>query len=243
MKKLLIALVASFSFQLAWAAADATAPAMPAVKGEVLEVMDVDIYTYLRLKTANGEVWAAVNKTALKKGAQVTIDNPMAMRNFESKTLKKTFGTIVFGTIGPAAGTAASTPAAGAAGKPADLGQVHGNAAKMPDAEVGKVAKAPGENGRTVAQVNAERLALKGKTVSIHAKVVKVTAGIMGKNWVHLRDGSGSATDQSNDVLVTSKDRPKVGDVVTAKGVVNTDVNLGAGYTYKVLVENATFTP
>jgi hypothetical protein len=242
MKKLLIALVASLSFQLAWAAADATAPAMSAVKGEVLEVKDVDIYTYLRLKTANGEVWAAVTKAPVKKGEQVAIENPMAMRNFESKTLKKTFDTIVFGTLGPANGAAPATAAA-ASGKPADLGKVHGNVVKTPDTEVAKVAKAPGADGRTVAQVNAERLALKGKTVSIHAKVVKVTSGIMGRNWIHLRDGSGSAADQSNDVLVTSKDRPKVGDVVTAKGVVNTDVNLGAGYTYKVLVENASFAP
>jgi hypothetical protein len=242
MKKLLIALVASLSFQLAWAAADATAPAMSAVKGEVLEVKDVDIYTYLRLKTANGEVWAAVTKAPVKKGAQVTIDKPMVMRNFESKTLKKTFDTIVFGTLGPANGAAPPTAAA-ASGKSDDLGKVHGNVVKTPNTEVAKVAKAPGADGRTVAQVNAERLALKGKTVSIHAKVVKVTPGIMGRNWIHLRDGSGSAADQSNDLLVTSKDRPKLGDVVTAKGVVNTDVNLGAGYTYKVLVENVTFAP
>ena len=77
--------------------------------------------------------------------------------------------------------------------------------------------------------------------VIIRAKVVKVTAGVMGKNWVHLRDGSGSAADHSNDILVTSKDEPSVGDVVIAKGVVKTDVNLGSGYAYKVLVEDASF--
>jgi hypothetical protein len=61
----------------------------------------------------------------------------------------------------------------------------------------------------------------------------------MGKNWAHLRDGSGSAADNSNDVLVTTKDQTKVGDVVTAKGVVHLDKDFGAGYTYKVLVEDA----
>ncbi len=240
MKKLLIALVAAFAVHLAWAAGDATPPATQVVKGEVLEVKDVDAYTYLRLKTAKGETWAAVNKAAIKKGAQVTIDNPMVMRNFESKTLKRTFDTIVFGTL---AGPGAAAPSAAAGTPPAggSLSQIHAGVAKAPETPVSKVAKAEGTNGRTVAEVNADRLALKGKPVAIHATVVKVTAGVMGKNWVHLRDGSGSAADNTDDILVTSKDLPKVGDVVTAKGVVKTDVNLGAGYAYKVLVEDATF--
>jgi hypothetical protein len=107
--------------------------------------------------------------------------------------------------------------------------------------DVVMVAKADGANARTVAEINADRLALNDKPVTVRAKVVKVTAQVMGTNWVRLRDGSGSAADNSNDILVTSKDEPKVGDVVIAKGVVKTDVNLGSGYTYKVLVENASF--
>jgi hypothetical protein len=103
-----------------------------------------------------------------------------------------------------------------------------------------KVAKAEGANARTVAEVNADRLALKDQPVTIRASVVKVTPGVMGRNWIHLRDGSGSAADSSDDILVTSSDEPKVGDVVVATGVVRTDVNLGSGYAYKVLVENAT---
>jgi len=63
---------------------------------------------------------------------------------------------------------------------------------------------------------------------------------VMGKNWVHVRDGSGSAADNTHDVLVTTKDETKVGDVVLVKGVVHTDVELGSGYSYKVLVEDAT---
>ncbi len=68
---------------------------------------------------------------------------------------------------------------------------------------------------------------------------MKYNAGIMGKNWIHLRDGTGSAADKTNDVLVTTADEAKVGDVVTVKGVVRTDRDLGSGYSYKVLVEEA----
>ena len=54
-----------------------SARAMPsmqgtALRGEVLEVLSVPTYTYMRLKTKDGETWAAVQKAAVKKGDQVT---------------------------------------------------------------------------------------------------------------------------------------------------------------------------
>ncbi len=61
----------------------------------------------------------------------------------------------------------------------------------------------------------------------------------MGKNWIHLRDGSGSSAESTNDVVVTTMDAAQFGDVVVAKGVVRTDVNLGSGYSYAVLVDDA----
>ena len=201
-------------------------PAIAAVKGDVLEVKDVESYTYLRLKTASGETWAAVPKVSVAKGANVTIENVMVMNNFESKSLKKTFPTILFGTLG---GTAGSVPRAGIA-KTADSGDV-------------RVAKASGANARTVAEIVAKSAELKDKPVLVRGKVVKYNAGIMGKNWVHLRDGSGSAADNTNDVLVTTANQAKVGDVVTVKGIVHTNKDFGAGYAYKVLVEEATLQP
>ncbi|MGA8032297.1 MAG: nucleotide-binding protein [Casimicrobiaceae bacterium] len=241
MKALLIALVATFGTHVAWAAGDVAPPAAPSLKGEVLEVQDVAAYTYLRLKTANGETWAAVNKSAVKKGAKVTIDNPMVMENFESKSLHRTFDTIVFGTLAGTSVAADPHMLPGASPIGPDFHQIHGGGATTPDVGTVKVAKADGASGRTVAEVNADRLALKDQRVTIRAKVVKVTANVMGKNWVHLRDGSGSAADSSNEILATSTDQPKVGDVVIAKGVVRTDVNLGYGYVYKVLVEDVSF--
>jgi hypothetical protein len=243
-KSLLVALIAAFVTHTAAAAGDSTSTTIPTLTGEVLEVLDVQSYTYLRLKTEAGEMWAAVNKSPVKKGAKVTIFDPAVMENFKSPALNRTFPEIVFGTLGtagPTAAAAAPAPASGAPHAGADIGQMHGGISKSIDAGTVKVAKADGSTGRTVAEVNANRLALKDKTVTIHAKVVKVNAEVMGKNWVHLRDGSGSAADASDDLLVTSKELPKVGDVVVAKGVVKTDIDLGSGYAYKVLVENVSF--
>ncbi|MBP6110656.1 MAG: hypothetical protein KA484_12410, partial [Rhodocyclaceae bacterium] len=64
--------------------------------------------------------------------------------------------------------------------------------------------------------------------------------GILGKNWIHLRDGSGSSADNTNDIIVTTSSETQVGNVITVKGVVRTDKDLGAGYSYKVLIEDAT---
>ncbi len=85
----------------------------------------------------------------------------------------------------------------------------------------------------------AKRSELKDKPVAVRGKVVKYTPGVMGKNWIHLRDGSGSAADRTNDVLVTTTEETNIGDIVTAKGVVRTDKDFGSGYAYQVLVEQA----
>jgi len=76
--------------------------------------------------------------------------------------------------------------------------------------------------------------------VQIRGKVVKFTPGVMGKNWIHLRDGTGSAADGSDDLTITTKDETAIGAVVLVKGVVRIDRDLGSGYAYKVLVEDAT---
>jgi hypothetical protein len=101
------------------------------------------------------------------------------------------------------------------------------------------VARATGHGSKTVAEIVAGKTALKDKPVVLRGQVVKVNLGIMGKNWVHLRDGTGSAVDGSHDILVTTQDTVAVGDVVTAKGTVRTDVTLGPGYAYVVLIEDA----
>jgi len=239
--KNLLAICLLAAVPLAWSQAKApTAPAAPAapamgnsLSGEVLEVKDVQAYTYLRLKTAQGETWAAVPTAKVKKGDKVTVMNAMVMNNFESKALKKTFDSVVFGALAQAqvAGAAPATGPMGAAPHAPPKA-----AAEAPDV---KVPKATGPNARTVAEVLAKPADLKDKPVLIRGKVVKYNAAIMGKNWVHLRDGSGSAADKTNDVLVTMKDEVKLGDVVTVKGVVRTDKDFGGGYAYKVLVEDA----
>ncbi len=201
------------------------------VKGIVLEVRDAQGYTYLRLKTKDGDTWAAVNRARVNPGAEVTIEKAMLMHDFESKAMQRTFKKIIFGNL-------ASNNAAGM-----DMKTAHKGVASAPQNQVVQVAKASGANARTVAEIHAKGGALKDKPVLLRAKVVKYNAGIMGKNWLHLRDGTGSEADSSNDILVTTSQTAKVSDVVTVKGIVRTDKDFGAGYVYKVLIEDATLQP
>jgi hypothetical protein len=71
--------------------------------------------------------------------------------------------------------------------------------------------------------------------------VMKINTHIMGKNWITLQDGSG--TEPENKLLATSQEVVAPGDIVIVKGTVRTDVDLGYGYQYKVLLEEASFSP
>jgi hypothetical protein len=230
------------------------------MRGKVLEKLEAPPYTYLKLQTASGEAWAAVPATQVPVGTDVGVANAFPMQDFESKTLNRKFPVVYFGTLagegapqaqqGPtqpanaqAGGAPAGMPGAMGAPDPAAVGAQHRAAAGGPnDVKVEKVAKASGADGRTVAEVYAQKGQLKEKPVTIHAQVVKYSPGIMGKNWLHVRDGSGQADKNDHDLTVTTQDDAKVGDVVTVKGTVRVDKNFGAGYAYPVIVEDAKVT-
>jgi len=235
------ALTSSALYAADKAAGGPTAAQSATVRGEVLEVREVESYTYLRLKTADGETWAAVGRAPVKKGDKVSIEDVMVMSNFESRSLKKTFPVILFGNLAaangsPQAGAAAGKGTAAPSALPPGLG-------KTIDTSNIKVDKASGANARTVAEVFGKRAELKDKVVVVRGKVVKYSAEIMGKNWLHLRDGSGSDADGNNDLLVTTSASSSLGAVVTVKGTVRLDKNFGAGYAYPVMIEEATLQP
>lgn len=239
------------------AAPPSAAPAAPAntssgLRGTVVERLDVPSYTYLRIKTAKGEIWAAIPSNSVAVGTEVALIDGMPMKNFPSNALKRTFDVIYFSS-GIEEGGASASPAAGLAapsapesGKPVANPHVGNGATEVGEkTDVGnvKVAKAEGSDARTVAEVFEQSKSLKGKNVTVRAKVVKVTSGVLDRNWLHLRDGSGTAEGKNNDLVVTTTSDAKVGDEVTVSGVVETDKDLGAGYVYSVLVENAKVIP
>jgi hypothetical protein len=205
--------------------------------GTVVETMDSGGYTYLLLQTpAGAKKWAAVTKAKVKKGSKATVTGAMEMKDFESPSLKRKFDVIAFGTLADTAPAGHGHVGAGK-GDPMAGMPAHGSRAEVKGPI--KVAKPAGPDARTIGEVYAQKKALKGKEVVVAGKVVKYNAGILDRNWAHLRDGSGSAKDGSDDITVLLKDETELGKTITVRGKVTLDKDLGGMYKFPVALEDA----
>jgi hypothetical protein len=201
------------------------------ISGEVAETMDASNYTYLRVKSARGDVWVATAKMPVKVGEKVVVPLESEMRDFHSASLKRDFPVIYFVTGISREGEPAPPPMAvghGMSGAPPAL---------QTPVKVEPVA--PPAGGSSIADVWANRAKLAGKTVTVRGTVVKFNGGILDRNWLHLQDGSGKAADGTNDLTVTTDAVVKVGDVVTVTGTVALDKDFTAGYAYPLMLEKA----
>jgi hypothetical protein len=191
--------------------------------------MDSGIYTYIQIQASNGKkLWVAVPKMKVTKGENMSFTPGGVMMNFESKTLNRKFDEIIF--------------SAGPLTKQQTQGEMKSTGSKgnvVATTEDIKIEKASGENAYTVEEVYKNSESLNQKNVVIKAKVVKVSASIMNKNWLHIQDGTGDSGKGTRDLVVTTKDLPSVGDVVTVSGTLGTNRDFGAGYHYNVIVEDA----
>jgi len=198
----------------------ASTPGQHQVKVE--EVIQTSNYTYLKVTENGVENWVAVTKQEAAPGEVYYYNQEMEMKNFESKELKRTFETIYFvqgiskepmiGDVATPAtqGKVASAKKEGISVKPADL---------------------------SVADLYAKSADYVGKSIKMKGQVVKVNDEVMGKNWVHVQDGTGEA--DNFDLTITTLEKVAVGDQVTFEGVISTKKDFGYGYFYEVIMEDA----
>lgn len=238
------------------------------LQGLVLETINTAGYTYIHLETVQGRIWVAIPENIVPKGAQVTVDPGMIMRHFESKTLGRTFDTILFSSgIDRQDMELSTTPVALADNEPQQnfsfaealqaersgglpitvpaggegslMGESPGSTGAIVPAANVQIEKASGENSFTVGECFAQAAALDETTVRVRGKVVKISRMIMGKNWLHIQDGTGNPLHNHHDLVVTTLDDPGEGSVVTVEGVLKADRDFGAGYRYDVIIEDA----
>ena len=213
-------------------AAAAAAVQEASIAGVVEENLAAGSYTYTRAKPASGEsVWVAHTDPPPAVGSTVTIATHLPMRDFHSESLKRDFALVYF--VESLTGGAAEAEGALPAGHPSVAAE-HGAPAAATNVPA---VLGPPAGSRSVEQVWAERATLNGREVSVRGKVVKVTEGVLGRNWLHLRDGTGA--EGTNDLTVTTSGTVAVGDEVVAKGIVSIDQDFGAGYVYPVIVTGA----
>jgi len=195
-------------------------------KVTVTEVVQANSYTYLNVNEGNENFWLAVTKRDAEPGESYYYSGGLEMKNFESKDLGRTFEKIYF------VDQLSKEPIATASNMPGM--SAHGR--KLP-AQEGNISVEPVKGGISVSELYANRESYKEKTIKIRGQVTKFNANIMGKNWIHIQDGT---KDSGNyDLTVTTKDVVKVGDVVTFEGTITLNKDFGAGYFYEVIMENA----
>ena len=201
-------------------------PTAGAHTGTVQEVIQASAYTYLSIKEGDDVFWAAISKRDMEVGETVSFAHALEMKNFQSKDLQRTFETIYFvSQISREEGTATADPSAGTSS--------HGK----PTLDQLAISIEPSEGGVSIGQLFSDRDSYADQTVRIRGQVVKVNQAIMGKNWVHLQDGTGDG--QSYDLTVTTQDDATPGEIVTFEGTIVLNKDFGSGYAYDVLMEEA----
>ena len=188
----------------------------------VQEVIQVSSYTYLRVKENDADFWIAIKKTPVEPGETISYANPMEMRDFTSKELQRTFDKIFF--IGAYRKGGASAPAAA-------------SPRTKPAIDKKEISVEPAQGGISIGELFSNKDTYAGKTVIIKGQVVKFSAAIMSRNWVHLQDGTSG--DGKHDLTITTQDTAAIGDVVTFEGKIALDKDFGAGYKYEVIMEEA----
>ena len=203
--------------------------------GTVAETIKVERYTYVQVDTGKEKMWAATPHFDGKVGDTVIVPEGLVMKNFHSNTLDRDFDVVHFVTAISSGKNDQEVE------QRAQLPSGHppmGGTSSEPQIDLSKVERA--EDGKTVAEIFADRENLAGKQVLVRGKVVKFLPQIMGKNWLHLQDGSGS--EGTNDLTITTTDVAEVGDLVVVNGLLSVNRDFGYGYTYEVLVEDAEIT-
>lgn len=224
------------------------APAAQSAKGgKVVETMDASGYTYLGLDDGSGNVfWAAVPKATIDVGEEVTLQGGSVMTNFSSKSLDRTFDEIIFASGVIRGGS--DQIASGSSFAEAVTGEVTagdasgGSAGAVVAFSELKIEKAAGENARTVAEIFAQAADIDQQKIVVKGQVVKVSKNIMGKNWLHIQDGTGDPQNNTHDLVVTTDGEAEKGAVVTVEGMIAANKDFGSGYKYDVIIEEAVVT-
>ena len=218
------------------------------VKGTVIENKDVTNYTYLHLKDTTGQIWAAIPKTPVEPGKEIEISNIIVMEGFHSKTLDRTFDIILFAvpleparfcpvSHGEISGEMISEMPPG---MPPSVphGSMPADKAKAFPQNI-KVRKATGQDAYTIEEIYANKDKLSQKPVTVRAKVVKFLPQIMGKNWIHIQDGTGSEAKKNNDIAVSTLETADIGDEVIVHGNLGVDKDFGTMCAFAMIIEDA----
>jgi len=159
------------------------------------------------------------------KGDKISYSGGLKMIDFFSKELNRTFPSVLFL-------------------ESVDSKQIPGESAGMKNnirmgevkTEKINISIASGEGCISLAKLLETKANYSGKTVRVIGKITKYNPDILGKNWIHIQDGS--EFNGAYDLTITTDSQLAIGDTVTFEGKITLNKDFGYGYSYDVIMED-----
>lgn len=199
----------------------------------VKEVIQVTSYTYLHVLEDGVEKWIAVPTMEVQPDEVYYYKGGAEMRNFFSTELNRTFDVVLF--LGGITNANSVDPVNGIVDP--NTTKEDTKPAKQPTLEKLELTIEGIEGGTRIGTLFENASQYAGQRVKVVGEVTKFTPNIMGKNWIHFQDGT--AFEGAYDLMITTQEILAVGDVVVFEGDIALDKDFGAGYFYKVILEDA----
>ena len=204
-------------------------PMLHAVK--VNEVLQANAYTYLNVSENGSDYWIAVSKQDASPGEQYIFEKSLEMTDFKSKDLDKLFERILF---------VDNLVSADHANQDISEKNIKDHMGRKTIGFDENIHIEKSQDDLTIENLFKNSSTYEGKTVTVKGQVTKVNNNIMNKNWLHIQDGT--KFNDNYDLTITSSMNAQNGDIITATGKVVLNKDFGAGYFYKLLIEDAEIT-
>jgi hypothetical protein len=189
------------------------------------EVIQAGEYTYLNVTEKRKKIWLAVFSLQAAKGDRFYYRGGLLMTDFFSKELNRTFPSVVL---------LESISREAVPGKNGGINNSNGPVRVK--AEKMNISIEPGERCISIAKLIEDKAVISGKTVRLKGKVTRYNPAILGKNWIHIQDGT--ELNGVFDLTITTDSQLTVGDTVTFEGKIILNKDFGYGYSYDVLMED-----
>ena len=190
----------------------------------VNEVLQTSKYTYLNVKENGEDYWIAVPGREVDEKATYEYVGGLKKNNFKSEEFDRVFPTIYL--------VSGITEV-----RPSDDAITRAFAGIESDKPVSKIA--PSEGSIALSDLFSDPSKYAGKKIKVKGQCVKVNNQIMGRNWIHIQDGT-EMDGENYDLTATTQDNVAIGSTITVEGVITLDKDFGAGYRYDVIMEEAT---
>ena len=200
---------------------------------KVKEVQQVGSYTYLLVKAKKGpEYWVAGPSMEASPGESFHYQGGWEMVDFYSQELDRTFDKVIFlEALFPGSSQSRTVT------QPSNMPQATSHGGKVA-VEKSNVKVNAVEGTVSIGNLYANPEKYEGMTIRVMGEVTKYNPAIMDLNWIHIQDGTEFEGDF--DLTATSTETFSMGDVVMLEGTLGLNRDFGYGYSYKLLLENAT---